>query len=289
MDLKKRQKTRTIKCKDNGRSSDAVSANFVLGCYNKSGIKPCSYCYVDRWNRKKMYFATNPDDILNECDKWVQDKPWKKIPNQVGKKYYWIDIGCSADVNFTWKDYDWVYVFDWFKQHPKLAATFATKFVNSRLLEYSPEGKIRCRMSLSPQCLVDKLEKGTSPIIKRISFIPKLINAGYEAHINLSPVVVYKEWWKDYIKLFKQLSELDLTNVKLEVIFLTHHEETHYRNLELWSDAEELLWKPEWQEVKRSQYGGVNVRYKHQYKSKLVAMFKRLVDDHLGLEIRYIF
>jgi spore photoproduct lyase len=40
-------------------------------------------------------------------------------------------------------------VFDYF--HPKLAATFATKWVNTKLLDYVPENKIKVRMSLMPE------------------------------------------------------------------------------------------------------------------------------------------
>jgi spore photoproduct lyase len=39
-------------------------------------------------------------------------------------------------------------VFDYFKKHPKLAATFATKWVNTKLLDYVPENKI---WSLMPE------------------------------------------------------------------------------------------------------------------------------------------
>jgi DNA repair photolyase len=56
-------------------------------------------------------------------------------------------------------------VFD-FKKHPKLAATFATKWVNTKLLDYVPENKIRVRMSLMPEKMRAILENGTSPIKK---------------------------------------------------------------------------------------------------------------------------
>ena len=32
----KNQKTKTIACKENGRSSDYTSANFILGCSNNN-------------------------------------------------------------------------------------------------------------------------------------------------------------------------------------------------------------------------------------------------------------
>jgi spore photoproduct lyase len=76
-------------------------------------------------------------------------------------------------------------VFDYFKKHPKLAATFATKWVNTKLLDYVPENKIRVRMSLMPEKMRAILENGTSPIIKRVQFLEKLFQAGY-SHAHLS-------------------------------------------------------------------------------------------------------
>jgi DNA repair photolyase len=71
-------------------------------------------------------------------------------------------------------------VFDYFKKHPKLAATFATKWVNTKLLV--PENKIRVRMSLMPEKMRAILENGTSPIIKRVQFLEKLFQGILYAH-----------------------------------------------------------------------------------------------------------
>jgi spore photoproduct lyase len=80
-------------------------------------------------------------------------------------------------------------VFDYFKKHPKLAATFATKWVNTKLLDYVPENKIRVRMSLMPEKMRAILENGTSPIIKRVQFLRS--QAGYSTHINFSPIIYH--------------------------------------------------------------------------------------------------
>jgi DNA repair photolyase len=79
----KEQKTKTVICKDNGRSADATSGNIILGCRDKNNNPFCSYCYVHRFGRKFVYVNTNVDEILNECNKWVSNKPLIKIPNQV--------------------------------------------------------------------------------------------------------------------------------------------------------------------------------------------------------------
>jgi spore photoproduct lyase len=111
--------------------------------------------------------------------------PWG--PNQVDEKYYYVDISCDTDINLHWNDYDWIYVFDYFKKHPKLAATFATKWVNTKLLDYVPENKIRVRMSLMPENEFI-LENGTSPIIKEFSSW-RSFSKGYSTHINFSPII----------------------------------------------------------------------------------------------------
>jgi spore photoproduct lyase len=56
----------------------------------------------------------------------------------------------GTDINLHWNDYDWIYVFDYFKKHPN-SSYFATKWVNTKLLDYVPENKIRVRMSLMPE------------------------------------------------------------------------------------------------------------------------------------------
>jgi hypothetical protein len=50
------------------------------------------------------------------------------------------------------------------------------------------------------------------------------------------------------------------------------------------------MWVPSIQEEKISQYGGNNVRYKHQFKSELIKRFKEVFVKHFDEEqIRYIF
>jgi spore photoproduct lyase len=65
--------------------------------------------------------------------------------------------------------------------------------VNTKLLDYVPENKIRVRMSLMPEKMRAILENGTSPIIKRVQFLEKLFQAGYSTHINFSPIIYDKK------------------------------------------------------------------------------------------------
>jgi spore photoproduct lyase len=289
----KNQKTKTIKCKDNGRSSDITSANFILGCgYKDENYFNCLYCYVNRYGRDIVYVNDNTDDILEECNKWVKDQPLIKTPNQIDDKWYYADISCNTDINLMWNYYNWEYVFDYFKNHDRLAATFATKYTNDRLLNYEPNGKIRVRMSLMPQNISNKLEPKTSKILSRIKFAQKLYEKGYSSHFNISPIIVYKGWLDDYKELFSiinnEISEDFKKQCGLECIFATYSEMTHKYNLEKEID-DNLLWQPNIQEDKVSEYGSKALRYKWQLKAKWIEEFKELVKQELNIPIRYIF
>jgi spore photoproduct lyase len=283
MEIKK-QKTKTLKTRDNGRSSDAISPNFVYGCL---GGCMKSYCYVGRFNNDKVYLNENTNDILSSINKWAESKPMPKIPNQVDDKYYCIDIGCSTDVPLHGKHYQWQQVFDFFNEHPKLKSTFATKYPTKfRLDDYTlVPGKHRIRVSLMPQKYADILEPNTDSIDDRIAMIPKL-QEKMEVHINFSPIIYEEGWLEEYKKLFKNLQSSGI-DVPCECIFLTYNN-TSYKNA---SEAvNNLCWKPEIQESKDSEYAADNIRYKYQLKAKMIDEFTELYSKYFNPKnIRYIF
>jgi spore photoproduct lyase len=279
MEIKK-QKTKTLKTRDNSRSSDAIAPNFIYGCL---GGCMNSYCYVGRYNHDKLYINENTSDILKSISEWVEKQPWPKVPNQVDDTYYCIDIGCSTDVPLHGKHYDWQVVFDYFNDHPKLKSTFATKYpLSFRKYNLKPE-KHRIRISLMPQRISDILEPKTDLIYSRIQMIG-VLQRHMEVHINFSPIVYYEHWLQDYRDLFEQLKGLTF---KSECIFLTYNNIQHERNSDL---VNSLLWKPFIQEAKNSEYAADNIRYKSHFKNDLIKDFLNLYVQYFPLEtVRYIF
>jgi spore photoproduct lyase len=235
--------------------------------------------------------ATNTMDILTAINNHALFASVSK-PNQTHESYITYDISCNEDFALHAKYHNWRAIFDFFKQHPKTMGSFATKYVNKNLLDYNPNYKIRIRFSLMPQSISSILEPNTSTILDRILAIDKFIQAGYDAHINFSPVIVYDNWLKDYTELFK-LVDTYVTNkklVKCEVIFLTHNEGKHQYNLANNLPGEQLLWTPQLQEFKTSQYGGENIRYKHTLKSQYIEQWTKLHNSMIPWNtIRYIF
>ena len=245
-------------------------------------------CYVARFNRDKVFINENMESITNSISKWVEKKPFPKVPNQVDDTYYCIDIGCSTDVALHYKFYDWRYVFDFFNRHPKLKSTFATKYPTKFRYDILPvnKEKHRIRISLMPQKISNLLEPNTDKIIDRINMIP-ILQEKMEVHINFSPIVYYDTWLEDYKELFEVLKSKNI-DVKCECIFLTYNENQAVLQKDLLIKS--ILYNPNLQESKNSEYAADNLRYKWYLKEQMITQFKQLYTQYFShSNIRYIF
>ena len=269
-----------------GRSTDFISPSFGYGClYN------CSYCYMKRHKPEGLDIATNTEEILSE----ISNHAWFATvdkPNQTHDEFVTYDISLNEDFALHAKHHNWEKIYNFFRIHPIAMGSFATKHVNKKLLSFNPNGKVRIRFSLMPDKFSEILEPNTSTIDERIFAIDKFIEAGYDVHINFSPVIVTDNWLKEYEHLFHKVNKIvkNKETVKAEVIFLTHNKQKHKYNLENNLPGETLLWNPEIQEDKVSQYGGNNIRYQHELKyefiKKWLAVHSKVIPWN---KIRYVF
>tara|TARA_R100000322_G_scaffold170353_1_gene145318 strand:- start:1706 stop:2560 length:855 start_codon:yes stop_codon:yes gene_type:complete len=277
---------KSFKIRESGRSTDYISPSFGHGClYN------CSYCYMKRNKPIGLSIATNTEDILTAMNNHAMFATVDK-PNQTHKEYITYDISCNEDFALHAKYHEWRKIFKFFRDHDRAMGSFATKYVNPDLINFDPEGKVRIRFSLMPQSRADIHEPHTSKIIDRIKAIDAFIDAGYDVHVNFSPIIIHKGWREQYTELFEMLNDyVDYKNeVLAECILLTHNENRHIYNLDKNSKAEDELWIPEIQETKISQYGGKNIRYKSGLKGQFINQFRELHNKIVPWNtIRYIF
>ena len=277
--------------RDNGRSSDFVAPGISNGC-----AMACAYCYVPRRKGFANPITTyvNIEAIQRAIIRHAATMPRQRPePSQVDPARWVYEIGengdCSADALLSDNLRDLVAAF---RLLPNAKATFATKFVNRALLDYEPRGKTRLRFSLMPPKMSTLVDVRTSRIEERIAAVNDFVAAGYEIHLNFSPVIVYEGWQDAYAELFQRVDDTlnagAKAQVAAEVIFLTHNAGLHEVNLGWHPKAEEHLWRPDLQEVKISNTGGENVRYRHGYKGRLLAEFRALMAKHLPYcPIRY--
>jgi DNA repair photolyase len=208
----------------------------------------------------------------------------------------WVyDIGensdCSVDALISDNVADLIALF---RGLPTAKASFATKYVNRRLLELDPQGRTRIRFSLMPDPDARVLDVRTSRIDERIAAVDDFVAAGYEVHLNLSPVVLREGWEADWAELLRrlddELSPAAREQAAAEIILLTHNRDLHEVNLGWHPKAEDLLWRPDLQQPKRSQNGQENVRYRNAVKRAGVERMTALIAEHAPwLRVRYAF
>ena len=181
-----------------------------------------------------------------------------------------------------------------FRGIPNAKGSFATKAVNRDLLGYDPGGKTRIRFSLMPEKVAKVVDVRTASMPERIAAIDDFVRAGYEVHLNFSPVIVYEGWDADYCRLFEEvddrLSPAAKEQLKAEIIFLTHNEALHEVNMRWHPKAEDHLWTPRTQEIKRSEGGMWNLRYRAAWKRRWLDRFQAMLAERLPYcGVRYAF
>jgi spore photoproduct lyase family protein len=283
---------KSLSARPNERSSDFIAPSTSNGC-----TMACSYCYVPR---RKGYanpitVFVNIERILRYLEGHAGRQGTKATPNQCDPVDWVYDIGengdCSVDAAISDNVRDLVGLF---ARLPNAKASFATKLVNRDLLGYDPQGGTRVRFSLMPHDMSKQIDLRTSRISDRIAAINDFVEAGYEVHLNFSPVIVHDGWLELWAELFDQIDAATNAAAKrqlaCEIIFLTHNEALHEVNLGWHPRGEDLLWRPDLQQVKRSQSGQWNVRYRTGAKGRYVAQLTELLAQKLPYcTVRYAF
>ncbi|MGY1730187.1 spore photoproduct lyase family protein [Geodermatophilus sp. SYSU D01045] len=283
---------KSLTARPNGRSADWIAPSTANGC-----AMACAYCYVPRQKgyANPITVFTNIEQITGYLRRHVARQGPKTEPDQVDPVSWVYDIGensdCSVDALVSDNVADLVATF---RELPTAKASFATKYVNRQLLDLDPQGRTRIRFSLMPDADSRVVDVRTSRVAERVAAVDDFVEAGYEVHLNLSPVVLRDGWEAGWAQLLRQLDDTLSPAAKAqaaaEVIMLTHNRDLHQVNLGWHPKAEDLLWRPDLQQPKRSQNGQWNVRYRNDVKRAGVERLRELIAAHAPwLRVRYAF
>ncbi|MFE6787133.1 spore photoproduct lyase family protein [Streptomyces sp. NPDC057680] len=276
----------------NGRSADWIAPGLSNGC-----AMACAYCYVPRRKgfANPITVFTNVERVLGSLGRHIAGVGRKEEPNQCDEHAWVYDIGengdCSVDDLISDNTADLIWAF---RRWPTAKASFATKFVNPDLLRLDPRGRTRIRFSVMPPDDSRLLDIRTSPVQDRLTAAADFLDAGYEVHFNLSPVVIRPGWERAWAELLRAMDDVLPRRVKdqaaAEIILLTHNQDLHQVNLGWHPRAEDVLWRQDLQQPKRSENGSWNVRYRNAIKAEAVATLTRLIEDRTPwLRVRYAF
>lgn len=275
----KTQKTRTLVTKDNNNSANCIAPNLIYGCF---GGCVDTYCYMSRYNGRRVFVNTNVEDIFQSVVEW--EKGFNKVPDQQDPIYTMVDVACNTDLVLMQKHmpeslHDYLKRYD---DHPQLNSTMATKYPALLKLDVTHFNKPpRVRVSLMPQTYSNVLEPKMQKISSRIEDIDRLKDLGWQVHINYSPVVFQRRWIQEYDDLFAEVKRVAGVN-KCEVIVLTNHRNQMAKAS---PEAQEMMKYS--CEIKNNS--GV-MRYPIRDKTRLLSRWKQLYNKYFELEtIRYIF
>ena len=273
------QQTRTLVTKPNNNSANCIAPNIIYGCF---GGCVDTYCYMSRYNGKRVFVNKNVDKIFQSVVDW--EKGYYKIPDQQDPIYTMVDVACNSDLVLMQKHMPEPLI-DYLKRydnHPQLNTTMATKYPGLLKLDVNHFNKPpRVRVSLMPQKYSNILEPKMQKITKRIEDVDRLKDLGWQVHLNYSPLVFYPGWKEEYNSLFEEVKAIAGTN-KCEVIALTNHKNQMAKA------------SPEAQELMRRSYEVKNksgvMRYPLEHKGRLLREFKEIYSKYFPLNtIRYIF
>ena len=173
------QQTKTLVTKDNNNSANCIAPNLIYGCF---GGCVDTYCYMSRYNGKRVFVNTNVDDIFESVVKW--EEGFNKVPDQQDPKYTMVDVACNSDLVLMQKHLPEPLI-DYLKRyddHPQLNSTMATKYPKLLKLDVNHfNKKPRVRVSLMPQRFADVLEPKMQKVADRIPEINRLKDLGGEA------------------------------------------------------------------------------------------------------------
>lgn len=283
---------KSMAMRPNERSSNFIAPSTSNGC-----AMACAYCYVPR---RKGYanpitVFVNIERICGALERHAAKQGPKPTPDQCDPSLWVYDLGESGDLSVDALVSDNVRdLVATFRRTPNAKGSFATKYVNPELLGYDPAARTRVRFSLMPERVAKVVDVRTSPIEQRIAAIDDFVAAGYEVHVNLSPVIVYDGWQNDWMELLDRIdqgiSAMAKKQLKAEVIFLTHNAALHEVNLAWHPKAEDWLWRPDLQQKKLSQNGMWNLRYKVHEKRHYLAWLRDAMARIMPYcELRYAF
>ena len=281
-----------LSCRPYYRSCDFIAPSQANGC-----AMACSYCYVARRKGYANPITTfvNIEEISASVERHAARQGMKFEETQADPEHWVYELGTNSDLSVDAAVGDNVRdLIALFRAIPNAKATFATKFVNRELLDLDPQGRTRIRFSLMPERDAKLLDIRTSSIPERIAAIDDFVGAGYEVHVNLSPIVIRDGWERDWGQLLARLDDelgpVFKAQAAAEVIMLTHNRDLHEVNLGWHPKAEDALWRPELQQAKRSQTGMWNVRYRNDVKRTGVQAVTDLIAANAPwLRVRYAF
>ncbi len=159
----------------------------------------CAYCFLQFYlNKPATYIFLDIKKALNEVEEKV---------NQYPKSFFRITTGELSDslalepeLTFSAK------LVETFKKFPNALLELKTKTVNvDHLLGLEHGERTVISWSVNTQQIIDKEEKGSASLKKRLKAANKAQRAGFLIGFHFDPIIYYPSWESDYAQTINEI------------------------------------------------------------------------------------
>jgi spore photoproduct lyase len=252
----------------------------VSGC-----IGQCEYCYLNTQfsDRPYVYVYVNIDDILKQAKKHIDDR--EEIT---------IFEGAATSDPLPVEHYSnsLKQAIEFFAKEEKGRFRFVTKYTNiDGLLNINHSNHTEIRLSVNIPSVIKEFEHKTPSFEKRVEALNKLLNAGYPVGVIIAPIILRKDWKKDYGVLLNELSNsLDVKEHPLTFELISHRFTTRAKNtiMEIYKDTK-LPMNEEERKYKYGQFGYGKYVYTKEQMDELKEFFQDKINEmQFDKQIKYI-
>ena len=203
-------------------------ATTMLNC-----VYDCHYCFLQgMYPSANVVLFVNIEDFFEEVKERLKELKDEKL---------FVSISYDTDVlaveNMFGVAKKWI---EFAKEYKNLVIEIRTKSVNVDSIIDELNENILLSFSLSPQIVIDKYEKKTPSLEKRIKAIKKVISKGYKPSIAIDPVLKVENYRKIYDEfidfVFSEINPNSLESVIFGVMRMNSSQQKAIKKSGLVSD-----------------------------------------------------
>ena len=185
-----------------GASPKMMCCNYFVLNLGQHCEMDCSYCYLQSFiNFPAVALYTNIEQALEELEALKKDHFHQPLRIGTGEQ---TDSLSLDDISLYSRR-----LVRFFSQCPYWLLEFKTKSHNIKNFENeSHAGNVIVSWSLNPELVVQKEERGTSPLCQRLSAARRARDKGFRVSFHIDPLIYHPGWKNSYGGLVRQIADL---------------------------------------------------------------------------------
>lgn len=183
-----------------GASPGMVCCNYYVVNLLKNCIYDCSYCFLQEFlnNNPLLVAFVNVEDLLAELEGIFKAHPDRTYRVGTGE----LTDSLALEPILPYADF----LIPFFNKSGNAVLELKTKSDRVEgLLGGKDPGNVIVSWSLNPREIVDREEKGTPSLDRRLQAIRSCANHGYRIGVHFDPIIIFPGWEKAYRELIREL------------------------------------------------------------------------------------